>query len=90
MIKSYKFIVKGLVQGVYYRKNIQANALKKHFSGYVKNLPDKTVEACVTCDDSKVDEFIAILEKGSSKSRVDTIVKKEISEVYSGDFEIRR
>lgn len=62
-MKSYKFISIGRVQGVYYRANIQKNASKAGFNGYVKNLNDGTVESCVTCEESRFEEFKNILKK---------------------------
>lgn len=87
-MKNYKFIIKGKVQGVFYRKTIQANALKANFNGYVKNLPDGTVEAAVSCEEKRYNEFIEILEKGSSKSVVESIDVTLSEEEFHG-FEIR-
>lgn len=87
-MKSYKFIVMGKVQGVYYRKSVHEKASKLQCSGYVKNLLDLTVEAVVTCEESRIEEFIKILEEGSENSRVDKIQQIEIDEVFNGSFEI--
>jgi len=87
-MQSYKFIVEGKVQKVYYRKTVCENAIKFNFSGYVKNLSDGSVEACVTTD--RVDEFVKILEAGSKNSVVKKITKKECSEVFEGSFEVRK
>jgi len=88
-LKNYRFIVTGKVQGVFYRKNVYKNSIKDGFSGYVKNLKDKSVEACVTCEDDKLESFIEILKKGSPKSVVKTIDKYECDEIFSGDFKIK-
>jgi len=85
-MKSYKFKIIGHVQGVYYRVNVQKNAQKSGFSGYVKNLEDRSVEVCVTCSESRVDEFKSILKKGSPKSRVDEIQIQDCDEVFEGEF----
>lgn len=87
-MKSYRCIVSGVVQGVYYRKNVEANAKKANFAGYVKNLPNGTVEAYVSCEKERFNKFIGILEKGSPNSRVDNIDVSEIDEEFIG-FEIR-
>lgn len=86
---NYKFIVTGNVQGVYYRKNICDNARQQNFSGYVKNLPDGSVEACATLEDDEFARFIAILEAGSPASRVDNIEQSLIDTAFSGVFEVR-
>ena len=86
---SYQFIITGKVQGVWYRKTVSDNAQKKGFSGYVKNLDDGRVEACVTLNDDDFAYFIAILEQGSVGSRVDNIEQYQVNEEFSGVFEVR-
>ena len=66
-MRSYKFIVIGRVQGVYYRKNIQENASSKNFNGYVKNLSDGSVEACVSCEGERFKRFYRDLKKRFTK-----------------------
>ena len=88
-MQNYKFIVKGRVQGVFYRKIICENALKENFKGYVKNLPDGTVEAAVSCIEGEVDNFMKILKKGSSNSIVDDIETLSCDKSFHKDFEIR-
>ncbi len=85
-MKSYKFIITGRVQGVFYRKTIASNALK--FNGYVKNLPNGDVEACITCKEVDKEQFIPILKQGSSNSIVDNITQTLIDEVFNNGFKI--
>jgi acylphosphatase len=68
---------------------VQVQALKKEFSGYVRNLPDGSVEACVSCKETRLTEFLAILHAGSDISRVDSVDTKEIDERFEGNFEVR-
>ena len=88
-MQSYKFIIIGVVQGVYYRKNIHANAKKEKIGGYVKNLDNGNVEACVTCDITKLDKFLDILQKGSPTSVVRDIEQYSCDEIFKSEFEIR-
>lgn len=87
-MKSYRFIISGTVQGVYYRKNVCQNAQSSGFNGYVKNLQDGTVEACVTLEDNRFSEFLSILQKGSPNSIVKDIQSFEIKDVFKGGFTI--
>lgn len=87
-MKSYQCIVSGKVQGVYYRKFVSQNASKAGFFGFVKNLPNGTVQANVTCDESRIEEFKNILQNGSPYSSVDSIKMNVIDEVYTNDFRI--
>jgi acylphosphatase len=88
-MKNYRFIISGRVQGVWYRKSIQSHAASAGYSGYVRNLPDGTVEAGVTCSERRLDEFKALLRRGSESSRVDTIEQHPGNETHSGPFEVR-
>jgi acylphosphatase len=88
-MKSYKFIISGKVQGVYYRKSVATNANKAKFSGYIKNLADDTVEAVVTCKEERLNEFITILKSGSQHSKVSNIKQNSIGSLYTGGFEIK-
>jgi len=88
-MQSYKFIVSGKVQGVYYRKTINENAQKLNFSGYVKNLKNGNVEAAVTCKKEDLDKFINILKQGSINSEVNDIKQLTIDEIFINKFEIK-
>jgi len=88
-MKNYKFIITGKVQGVFYRVSVKANALKANFKGYVKNLPDKSVEACVSCEENELPTFIEILKKGSKQSEVLNIKQEEIDTLFMTPFEVR-
>ena len=88
-MKSYKFIISGKVQGVYYRKSIAENANRAKLSGYIKNLPDGNVEAVVTCNERRVNEFITILKSGSEHSKVDNIKQTSLGSLYTNGFIIK-
>jgi len=89
-MQSYKFLVSGRVQGVYYRANVAKNANRAGFSGYVKNLDDGRVEAVVTCALSELEAFKTILKKGSPLSKVTLLEEHPCSENFSGPFEVRK
>ena len=89
-MKSYKFLITGRVQGVYYRANIAKNANLAGFSGYVKNLDDGRVEACVSCEESSLEAFKDILRNGSPASSVTSIEECLCSEVFSAGFAVRK
>jgi acylphosphatase len=89
-MKTYKFIIKGKVQGVFYRKSVAENMKKAGILGYVKNLPNKDVEAVVKIEEERLDEVLQILRKGSSRSVVESIEVFEIDDILlSDEFEIR-
>jgi acylphosphatase len=88
-MKSYKFIVIGKVQGVYYRVSVQNNALNSNYKGYVKNLSDGAVEACVSCLEAELPSFIKILQTGSKFSNVADIQQFECDKRFTNLFEVR-
>jgi len=88
----YRFIVSGKVQGVFYRKAIQQMASLGQIPGYVRNLPDGSVEVVAALHEDQLDDFLQILRNGSASSRVENITYEIIDDkddvVYDG-FEIR-
>ncbi|WP_372998283.1 acylphosphatase [Sulfurimonas sp.] len=88
-MKNYKFKITGKVQGVYYRASVQKKALNAGYSGYVRNMPDGSVEAGVTCHSSKLEYFINLLKQGSEYSEVDAVEMQESEELFSEKFEVR-
>ena len=89
-MKTYKFLVSGKVQGVWYRKFVSENAKKKGFKGYIKNLSDGRVEVVANIEnEERLKEFIKILEEGSPYSVVENIEYFEIEPKEFSDFGIR-
>lgn len=79
-MKTYRFIVTGTVQGVWYRKSVWHNAIKASIKGYVKNLEDGNVEAVATLNPQELRSFLAILEEGSKNSTVKHISQEILEE----------
>ncbi|MCK5559498.1 MAG: acylphosphatase [Thermoplasmata archaeon] len=51
-------IFHGRVQGVFFRANTQRQAVELGLKGWVKNLPDRAVEAIIEGDKPKVEQLI--------------------------------
>ena len=68
-----RFLISGLVQGVGYRYFAQRSAAKHQIKGYVRNLPDGTVEALVQGSERSVNGFRDDLAAGPRYSRIDHI-----------------
>ena len=91
-MQCLKFIVKGKVQGVWYRKYTSINFNKKNIIGYVKNLPNGDVEVVVKKDDkTDIQTILDILKEGSPKSKVEEIIMSECDEdvEFGNRFEVR-
>ena len=92
-MKSYRFIVTGKVQGVFYRKSIKEMASLGQIQGYVRNLTDGSVEVVAYLWEEQLEDFLQILKNGSPMSKVENITYEEIKldeeEIVFDGFEIR-
>jgi acylphosphatase len=82
--KRVHLLIKGLVQGVYFRQTMMETAEKNNVLGWVQNLPDNRVEAILEGDNSNVDAVIEWAHFGPAGAVVDEI--KIAEERYVGDF----
>lgn len=79
----------GKVHGVGFRKFVKTKAQQLGVKGYVKNLPDGTVEVVAKADSKTLEKFIDEIKEGPERAIVEKIDKKEInSEVDYDEFKI--
>jgi acylphosphatase len=83
MVEIY-CLVQGKVQGVAYRTYVQESATELELSGYVKNLPDGSVEVLVQGTPDQLKDFVECLNEGSLMSQVETVSVdwRSISKTY--------
>ena len=80
--------VSGRVQGVYYRKNARRSALSLGLTGWVRNLPDRRVEAVAEGERDRVEDFLGWCREGPSMAIVRAM---EVTwEAATGEFETFR
>jgi acylphosphatase len=83
-------IVEGLVQGVCFRDYTRRQAYALQLTGWVRNLPNGSVEAMFCGPSDKVAEMLQWLRRGSPHSRVDGLhIREEVTEEHFTTFEIR-
>ncbi len=87
-MKTLKIVVKGNVQGVFFRKFIRDNADKQGVRGFVRNLDNGDVEIIAEGRDEKVNELIGICKKGPPHSKVDELKFSEIKHQGFDRFKI--
>ncbi len=66
-------IVNGKVQNVAYRAYVQDSASELGVCGYVRNLPDGTVEVVAQGSPDLLKEFVEYLHEGSLLSKVEDV-----------------
>lgn len=83
-------IVSGKVQNVRYRDYIQGAAGELGLVGWVRNLPDGTVEVCAQGLPEILKDFVEYLHEGSLQSKVEAVsVDWRTARKTLDDFSIR-
>jgi acylphosphatase len=84
-------IFRGRVQGVFFRANAQDKAEEVGVLGWVRNLPDGTVELVAEGERARVEELLEWCRTGQPHARVES-ADVRWSEARGGfrSFEIRR
>ena len=83
-------IVRGRVQGVAFRQSTVARALDLGVSGWVRNLPDGSVEGLFEGAESAVNALVAWCRQGPPAALVEQVeVRQETCTGEFADFTIR-
>jgi acylphosphatase len=80
-------IVRGRVQGVYFRAFVEREALKAGIEGWVRNRSDGSVEALFTGPADKVQTVIEACRRGPSAARVDALDERAAADA---EFNLRQ
>jgi acylphosphatase len=83
-LKRIQLVIRGRVQGVFFRASAQREARQLGLSGWVKNRGDGAVEAIVEGEEDNVKDFLAWAQHGPSTARVDKVETRWRS--YTGEF----
>lgn len=76
-VRRVHVIVRGRVQGVYFRESTRRQAQALGVSGWVRNMPDRSVEAVLEGEAGSVEAMLAWLHGGSPLSTVTAVETKE-------------
>lgn len=83
-------LIKGKVQGVFYRATAQKIAKQLGITGWVKNTDDGNVEVMATGDEPSVEKLIKWCKQGPKRAEVtDVIITPKPSEQFP-EFSIIR
>lgn len=89
-MKTLRCIFKGKVQGVFFRAYTEDFARQLGLKGWVRNLPDGTVEAVFQGEEEKIEEVIKKLCNEHPYARVSEVQTFEMeTEEKFKDFSIR-
>lgn len=88
-MKRVRAIVSGRVQGVWYRAHTREKAVELKVAGFVRNLPDGTVEIVAQGEDAQVEALMDWARLGPPMADVTEVRVREMAEDEEyGSFEV--
>jgi acylphosphatase len=87
-MQTIRLIIKGKVQGVFYRAFVKGNAEQLGITGWVKNLPDKNVEIHATSSEETLKKFIVICRQGPPRAIVEDLITDVLPNEQFNGFKI--
>ena len=86
---AYLIIIRGRVQGVYYRAFAHQVARQRGVTGWVRNMPDGCVQAHVQHSDEQIlRELLDVLAAGPPAAEVESLMHSSVPEEGHTSFEI--
>jgi acylphosphatase len=83
-----RVIVSGRVQGVCFRDECRATATAREVRGWVRNLPDRRVEAVFEGEPQAVDQLVDWANAGPPAALVEEVLVREEEPGGLEDFEV--
>lgn len=85
---TINLLIKGKVQGVYYRKTAQEKARELNITGWVKYISGGRVEIMASGSEEAIKEFIEWCKKGPEKAVVENVIITPLSGEQFEDFSV--
>ncbi|AYG04119.1 acylphosphatase [Gryllotalpicola protaetiae] len=89
-MRRVRAVISGDVQGVGFRYSARERARRLGVAGWVRNLPDGSVEAEVEGEAGAVERMLAWLDRGPSGARVASVAVTETPVLHAAEFTIER
>jgi len=87
-MRARRFIVRGVVQGVFFRAATQQTAQRLGLTGWVRNRDDGSVELLACGGLSQLDELERWLWQGPPRARVEEVIPSDAELQQLVGFEI--
>ena len=88
--------IHGQVQGVFFRQSTRSEALGLGVCGFVRNLDDGSVEACIAGERQAVEKLLDYCRKGPPRATVDRVdlqwlelSDEQYEREFTGPFAVR-
>ena len=89
-MKTVQLIIKGKVQGVFFRATAKDIADDLGVKGWVRNLPDRNVEIRATATEEALQKYIDWCKQGPPKAKVENVSIEELVLEEFNNFKIKR
>ena len=87
-MKSLNIKISGKVQGVSFRSHAKKYAEIFQVNGYVKNMPDGSVEIAAEGEDKKLTDFVDAMKQGPQFAKIDNVQITEQKPQKFKNFEV--
>ena len=79
-MKTIRVTIEGVVQNVFFREYTRRKAEELNLKGWVRNVPDGSVESVITGDNESVKAMVSWFHQGSPHSKVRQVTVEEHSD----------
>ena len=90
MLQTISITISGNVQGVFFRQSTREKAKELGITGWVKNMPDRTVHILASGTKEHLEELVSWCRQGPPKASVHAVEVKERSLQQFDAFTIER
>lgn len=87
---TFHLLIKGKVQGVFYRATAAEKAEELGIAGWIKNTAEGDVEALVTANEAQLKQFIDWCKQGPRRANVAEVILTEQDEIVFESFSVIR
>ncbi len=87
---TVQLVIRGKVQGVFYRATAKKVAEELGVKGRIKNTKDNNVDAIITGTEEQVQQFIEWCKKGPPRAQVSDVTATQVDDKNFNEFEIAR
>ena len=89
-METVHLVIKGKVQGVYYRASARDIAIELGIKGWIKNVPGGQVEVMASGNKEELEKFIGWCRRGPKHAEVSDVAVTRLKEQNFSDFSIKR
>ncbi len=87
-MKTIRVYIRGIVQGVFFRKFLEEKASELNIRGFARNLNDGRIEVVIEGRDEKVNEMLEACKQGPAHAHVDDVQFQELKHQGFKSFKI--